>query len=251
MTLKNNLNCVVIIVLLSFGFVICNDLPETFQKCQRDENFDKCLVEAVNKAIPLLKNGNEDFGIPPLEPLEVKSLVVDAGTPPINLKQNLKDVKIYDLISTSRVTRYRTDLDKYLIICDSKTDRMQILSDYTMSGRILLLPITGSGKSNITLTNTRIEHRLIGEPYEKDGVKYMKLKEYKIEFHPKRVYMNFENLFNDKTLSETMNKFLNDNWETVFSELKLGYQKNMGKIFKDLSNKIFTKVPFDKIFLKS
>lgn len=251
MIIKKSIDSVVIFCLLFIGLVSSNELPESFQKCQRDENFDKCLVEAVNKALPLLKNGNEEFGIPPLEPLEVKSLVVDAGTPPINLKQTLKDVKITDLISTSRVTKYRTDLDKYLIICDSKTDRMQILSDYTMSGRILLLPITGSGKANITLVNTKIEHRLIGEPYEKDGVRYMKLKEYKIEFHPKRVYMNFENLFNDKTLSETMNRFLNENWETVFSELKIGYQKNMGKIFRELSNKIFTKVPFDRIFLSS
>ncbi|XP_055908345.1 protein takeout [Eupeodes corollae] len=246
---KKSANSVVVFFILCIGFVTSIDLPDTFLKCQRDENFDKCLVEAVNKALPILKDGNEEFGIPVLEPLEVKSLVVDAGTPPINLKQTLKDVKIYDLISTSRVTKYRTDLDKYLIICDSKTDRMQIFGDYTMTGRILLLPITGNGKANITLVNTKIEHRLIGEPYEKDGVKYMKLKDYKIEFHPKRVYMNFENLFNDKTLSETMNRFLNDNWETVFSELKIGYQKNMGKIFRDLSNKIFTKVPFDRIFL--
>ncbi|XP_060647528.1 protein takeout isoform X2 [Drosophila nasuta] len=228
---------------------VAQDLPDNFPKCKRDANFDKCLVDAVNQAIQLLKTGNKEFGIPPLEPLSVKKLVIDAGNAPINLRQALKNVKVHDMISTSKIHRYRTDLDKHLIICDSKTDRIEMIGDYEMSGRILLLPITGHGKANITLVNTKIEHRLIGEPFEKDGVKYMRLKEYRVAMEPKRVYLQFENLFNDKTLSEGMNRFLNENWETVFNELKVGYSKSFGLVFKELSNKIFEKVPFDNIFL--
>ncbi|BFF90365.1 protein takeout [Drosophila madeirensis] len=224
------------------------DLPEGFPKCKRDANFDKCLVDAVNVAIQLLKNGNKEFGIPPLEPLAVKKLVIDAGNAPINLRQALKNIKVHDLISTSKILRYKTDLDKHLIICESRTDRIEMIGDYEMSGRILLLPITGHGKSNVTLLNTKIEHRLIGEPFEKDGVKYMRLKDYRVNFEPKRVYLNFENLFNDRTLSDGMNRFLNENWETVFNELKVGYAKSFGLIFRELSNKLFEKVPFDTIF---
>jgi len=229
--------------------VEAKDLPANFDKCKRDANFDKCLVDAVNNAIVILKTGNKEFGIPPLEPLAVKSLVIDAGTAPINLKQTLKNILVHDMISTSKVQRYRTDLEKHLIICDSKTDRIEMIGDYEMSGRILLLPITGSGKANITLLNTKIEHRLIGEPFERDGVKYMRLKEYRVELNPKRVYMHFENLFNDPLLSQTMNRFLNDNWELVFNELKIGYAKSFGKIFRNISNKLFEKIPFDSIFL--
>lgn len=145
---------------------------------------------------------------------------------------------------------YRTDLDNHLIICDSVTERIQMLGDYEMSGRILLLPITGNGRANITLVNSKIEHRLIGEPFEKDGVKYMRLKEYRVAFDPQRVYMHFENLFNDPTLSQTMNRFLNDNWETVFNELKIGYSRSFGKIFREISNRIFEKVPMDSMFLQ-
>ena len=144
---------------------------------------------------------------------------------------------------------FRTDLSKHLIICDSKTDRIEMIGDYEMSGRILLLPITGSGKANVTLVNTKIEHRLIGEPFEKDGVKSMRLKDYVVSFTPKRVYMHFDNLFNDPLLSQTMNRFLNDNWDTVFNELKVGYAKSFGIIFRDISNKLFEQIPFDSIFL--
>ncbi|XP_067640645.1 protein takeout isoform X2 [Eurosta solidaginis] len=220
-----------------------------FDKCKRDDNFDKCLVNAVNSAIVLLKDGNKEFGIPPLEPLAVKSLVIDSGNAPITLKQTLKNLLVHDLISTSKVQRYRTDLKSHLIICDSKTDRLEMVGDYEMTGRILLLPITGSGKANMTLINTHIEHHLIGEPFMRDGVKYMRLKEYRVDLNPKRVYMQFDNLFNDRLLSQTMNRFLNDNWEIVFNELKIGYARSFGKIFREISNKLFEDVPFDSIFL--
>ncbi|XP_018790488.1 PREDICTED: protein takeout [Bactrocera latifrons] len=231
--------------------VAAKDLPSTFDKCKRDANFDKCLVDAVNNAILLLKDGNKEFGIPPLEPLAVKSLVIDSGNAPITLKQTMKNLLVHDMISTSKVQRYRTDLNNHLIICDSKTDRIEMVGDYEMSGRILLLPITGNGKANLTLINTRIEHRLIGEPFMRDGVKYMRLKEYRVDLNPKRVYMQFDNLFNDRLLSQTMNRFLNDNWETVFNELKVGYASSFGKIFRDISNKLFEEIPFDSIFLSS
>lgn len=64
-------------------------------------------MEAVNKALVLLKDGNKEFEVPPLEPLAIKSLVVDSGNAPINLKQSLKNIKVNDLISSSKVVRYR------------------------------------------------------------------------------------------------------------------------------------------------
>ncbi|XP_065371506.1 protein takeout [Calliphora vicina] len=241
---------IALLLFMVLTYCAAKDLPEAFNKCKRDSSFDKCLVDAVNKAIQVLKPGNKEFGIPPLEPLAVKSLIIDAGTAPINLRQTMKNVLVNDMISTSKIKRYRTDLDNHLIICDSVTDRIEMLGDYEMSGRILLLPITGSGRANITLVSSKIEHRLIGEPFEKDGVKYMRLKDYRVSFSPKRVYMHFENLFNDATLSQTMNRFLNDNWETVFNELKTGYAKSFGKIFREISNRLFENVPMDLMFLR-
>lgn len=52
-------------------------------------------------------SGNKEFGIPPLEPLAVKSLVIDSGNAPITLKQTMKNLLVHDMISTSKVQRYR------------------------------------------------------------------------------------------------------------------------------------------------
>lgn len=127
---------------------------------------------------------------------------------------------------------------------------MEFLGDYTMNGRVLVLPIVGNGKSNITMIELKTTHDLYGELYERDGEKYLRFNEYKLKFDPKLVKINFSNLFNgEKGLADNMNKFLNENWVVVFDELKNGYEMAFAKVFKQVTNKLFSQVPVDKIFL--
>lgn len=42
---------------------------------------------------------------------------------------------------------------------------------------------------------------------------------------------------------------LNDNSAEVFNDVKAGYEKSFGIIFKDLANRILPKVPVNDIFL--
>lgn len=119
-----------------------------------------------------------------------------------------------------------------------------------MDGQVLILPIKGNGKSNITMVDLKTKHDQRGEIFEKDGEKYFRIKEYKIKFEPRLVMMNFTNLFNgDKQLGNNMNSFLNENWQVVFDELKSGYEESFSKVFKSFANQLFTQVPVDKIFL--
>lgn len=43
--------------------------------------------------------------------------------------------------------------------------------------------------------------------------------------------------------------FLNENSDLVFNELKDSYEKALSSVFQDITNKIFDKVPMNKIFL--
>lgn len=63
--------------------------------------------------------------------------------------------------------------------------------------------------------------------------------------------MNFEGLFNgDKTLSETTNVFLNQNWSDILRELKPVMTKAIGAIYKAMADPIFSKFPYEDLFLK-
>lgn len=167
---------------------------------------------------------------------------------PINLKQEFKNIQLTGISNTKLIT-YNPDLDNYILRTDGITPKVSFIGDYTMSGRILLLPIVGHGKANITMLGLRTEHELIGEPVKKKGEVYIRFKTYNIKLIPKRVHLHFENLFNgDKVLGEAMNRFMNENWELIFNELKGGYEDTLSYVFKEVTNKLFTKVPMDTIF---
>ncbi|XP_050092101.1 protein takeout-like [Anopheles aquasalis] len=228
------------------------DLPDSFEKCHRsDPQFDSCLRSAVNGAIQLLKDGLPEFGIMPLEPLAVDTITINQGGPsaPITLRQHFTGIKL-SYLTNSTILKYRTDLKKLIIKAEAITPKIQFAGNYTMDGRILLLPITGKGKANITLHRLKSHHELIGELVERDGgEKFMYIRKYLVHFDPKLVTFDFENLFNgDAALGKTMNQVLNDNWEVVFQELRSAYEDTFGYIFRKISNQIFLKVPMNKIF---
>lgn len=58
------------------------------------------------------------------------------------------------------------------------------------------------------------------------------------------------NLFNgDKALGDNMNKFLNDNWNDIYTELKPSIEGAFGAIFEIYAKRILERVQFKNIFL--
>lgn len=97
----------------------------------------------------------------------------------------------------------------------------------------------------------KTKHTLIGEPFKKKGKKYMKIVDYKLITEPKRVYFDFENLFNgDPVLGRTTLSFFNEQWKDIYDEIKPQYEESFGLVFKEIANRIFTKVPLNEIFLE-
>lgn len=186
----------------------------------------------------------------PLDPLEINSIsIIQENESPVNINLNFKNINI-ESISKSSITKCRSDLGKFILKCESVSPEIGLIGDYAMKGQILFLPINGKGKSKIILRNLVTKHEIIGEPIEENGELFMKIKLYKIKLVPEKVNFDFQNLFNgDKLLGDTMNNFLNENSQIVFSELRGSFEESLSYIFKDITNKLFTKVPMDKIFL--
>lgn len=190
--------------------------------------------------------------IPPIEPMKIESIVVEqaGATSSFNLRSSFKNAEIHGL-STSFVNRTATKFKKFAMKSDTYTDRLDFVGQYTMNGQILVLPITGEGFANVSMHELTTRHELRGDYYTgKDNNTYVNITSYKIKFTPKWVGFRFDNLFNgDKLLGETMNNFMNSNWEPVFYGMIPGYEDEFGKKFKSVANILFRQVPFDLIFL--
>lgn len=185
-----------------------------------------------------------------LDPLAINSIsIIQGPESPVSVNINFKNIKIEN-IAKSSITKCRPDLENFILKCESLSPEIGFFGDYTMKGQVLFLPINGNGKASIILRNLVAKHEIIGEPIQENGELFMKVKLYRVKLIPEKVHFDFQNLFNgDKLLADTMNNFLNENSNLVFKELRGSFEEALGHIFKDITNKLFTQVPMDKIFL--
>lgn len=87
------------------------------------------------------------MGIPVLDPLQVPLIAIKASE---NFELNLKDVVITG-IGKMNIDDINIDLNEHSIEVKVSGDQLNLVGNYHIRGRIILLPIEGSGPAKITL----------------------------------------------------------------------------------------------------
>lgn len=64
-----------------------------------------------------------------------------------------------------------------------------------------------------------------------------------------RMYLNFDNLFNDPVISESMNSFFNENQDILYAELRPSMNAIFGNILKKRLQQVFKKFPYRQFFI--
>ncbi|KAK1130646.1 hypothetical protein K0M31_018763 [Melipona bicolor] len=240
-------------VVISLTTVIAVDLPRNWKVCSRslpEEEFSKCLDEAARNAVVSLARGLKSFKILPLEPLLVNSVKIGGSQGSVSLRQEYRNIKLYGLTKNLELYNHHLELDNgCLLTSDSYNPQVDFVADYKLDGKVLLLPVRGSGKSNITMYGLKSHNELACEKYEKNGETYLKIKKYSVTFDPEKVKLNFDNLFDgDKAIATQLNTFMNENADLLFKELQAPYEETFSQVFTKLSNEVFSRVPMNKIF---
>ncbi|KAJ9580232.1 hypothetical protein L9F63_004105 [Diploptera punctata] len=241
------------IILALLQLISSHDLPNDWIKCHRtDPQFNNCVKNAVQHVIrPLGNQGVPSLGLKELEPLEVHEILLQpkGKSSAVSLKITFRNVKVHG-ISTSNILKFDSHPEKFDMEGETLTPVIRVEADYVMDGQILVLPVTGNGRCNITMYELTTLHDVKGKGVERGGELFMELEKYKVLFSTKRMHGYFDNLFNgDKLLGESVNQVINDNSQLIFNELKPSLEKHLGIVFLNYANGIFKKVPMDKIFL--
>ncbi|XP_059049961.1 circadian clock-controlled protein daywake-like [Achroia grisella] len=205
------------VLLSSFIFVIkigiiFAELPP-IQKCKISDS--ACLKTSAQSVIPAMAAGVPEMNMEPLDIMDIDTIKVDLA----GLKLGIKDAHIKGL--------KRAVIDKLSIDLAKKQMTLIFHSDivmnglYKASGRLLILPISGDGQTTIKLKNLLIEMTM---PFEvkknSEGKDFIDLKSYKYKYDVKtNANFHLTNLFNgNKQLSDTMHKFMNENWKILAQE---------------------------------
>ncbi|KZC08042.1 PREDICTED: protein takeout-like [Dufourea novaeangliae] len=228
------------------------ELPSSFRICKRtlpEQEYYKCVSESARDAVVSLAGGLKSFKILPIEPLAVDSVKIGESQGSVTLRQEYRNIKLHGLTKQLEVKNYRIDWDKCLLTSESYNPQVDFVADYRIDGKILLLPVKGSGKSNITMYDLKTQNEIHCEKYQKNGETYIRVTKYDVKFSPGRVTLRFDNLFDgDTILGEQMNRFINENSDLLFKELQAPYEETFGLVFAKVANDIFIRVPFNKIF---
>lgn len=250
MTTVCGLVCAVMVSTIAGGAVPVK-LPPGFIQCKiSGPNFNGCVKDALQKAIPNMVDGVPSLGIIRIDPLTITSLDIHQGTGPVNIKLNFKNLNISN-IKTTIVEHVNVNPEKFTIDVEVKVAKPLLLEgNYEMSGKVLVLPVVGKGKCKISLEVSSIVGKIIMKPATvKNGNIYLDIVDIKWKFTPTNMKMKFDNLFNgDRALGDHMNVFLNENWREVLIELQPAIEDVFAVAFKEIGQQFLNRMPRNLIF---
>ncbi|XP_032683496.1 protein takeout-like isoform X2 [Odontomachus brunneus] len=197
-------------------------------------------------AITALELRNRELKFLPFDPLNVDFISMKNGGA---LSHEFHNLTIHGLSKNVQISVKNFNKDTLSLDMEAFFPQTEVIGNYTISGRILLLPIHGRGKCKIILSNMTVEFKIKNEIYDKNGEEYLRYK--KIDCHIKQIDIksHFENLLGgDPKLGKEVNKLINDNSKELFNDFRSAYEKIYKEIISRAINNIFKKIPLKKLF---
>ncbi|XP_047107692.1 protein takeout-like [Schistocerca piceifrons] len=225
------------------------NLGDYFSLCERSNaDLSGCVVRSILDAKPRLSKGIPEMNLPPMEPLLIPLLENTEGSGNNQFSQKLSNVSIHGLsqfvIKECRVPR---NLTRFYL--DMFTPVITFDAQYEIHGRVLALPISGSGDCKLVFNEVRTIADVPISRVQRDGKEYLHADPFKWIIRAESGTVHFDNLFNgDEKLGETMNKFLNENWKDAFEAYKHLPEEAMGSVFTEFFNRVADVYPLDVMF---
>nr|AEY81370.1 take out [Bactrocera dorsalis] len=227
------------------------EFPDDPKPCKFGD--DDCLLKAINFYLREKNQGDTSINLRQIDPIDTGTLTLKQGADnPVNIDLTFSNNKIYGVANATayKARGFGKDLTKKHEL-RFKVPVASLIGDYKIQGRILILPISGSGKNNITMIDAELILQWEGVPVEKDGETYMKTDKFRAIVKPSRVFFELQNLFNgDKALGDNMNLFLNENWKEIYQEVDVTFSKEISKLMSSIIDSVLDKTPYNKLFVE-
>lgn len=213
-----------------------------------------CIKDAINEIVRIGQKGIPSLNLISLDPLHVDFINIiqgQGGNSPVNIVLNFMNIDLFglDQINVSKVSGFDADPTTSKFEMHAVIPRITIAGNYKMNGNMLVLPIEGNGKCNITIDNSATFFKFTPKIVTKNGKDYLQADKLKFSIDPTKVFVYFENLFNgDEILGKSMNNFMNEHWKDIFTEIKPVVDDTCAKVIKNIVNNVFAKFPYNDLF---
>uniref|UniRef100_A0A8D8Q441 Protein takeout n=1 Tax=Cacopsylla melanoneura TaxID=428564 RepID=A0A8D8Q441_9HEMI len=224
--------------------------PSWAKPCRNSDGTpDECILRRLKEAQPNVIAGFPKYRIPSLDPLKVTQITLGTGNQQVGLSLMFSDVLVHGL-RTVDVYKTKVDLEKgHCILYWRNPTGVNLIGQYVMDGKILVLPIKGSGDGNITMKDLSGDYSFNYELVKKNNKRYGKITTSKMNMNVGKAYFKFQNLFNgDRVLGEQMNNFMNENYAEVVREFRPAIENMFNVIQTQLIQNIIDMASFEDIF---
>lgn len=150
------------------------------------------------------------------------------------------------------ISFFRIDLNLLRFNLDLDLPHLYVDGMYEIDGRVLLLPITGSGpmKGNFTevTANVKFQGELVKDV---NALEHLHINDFRLKIVIGHGSLQFDNLFGgDKALGEVVNNAINNNFDAFMHELKPLVEQALSDAFIEIANGIVTPFLFEQLFPK-
>lgn len=231
--------------------VYSKSLPSFLKPCKRtDPKFNDCVKTILGEILKRSGKGEPKLNIPSLEPFVIPKIELDQGaSKAVTLKATLNNISVTG-ITTARIEWVKADMEKEpKFEVKVKTPALRLQSNYEVDGKILVVPMKGSGKSDMNLTDIEEVVKINTKFVEKKGGIHLEVASQDVDVSVKNGKFYFENLFNgNKELGEQTNTFINENWQELYKELKPVISNAVGGAVAYVVKIVLAGYTYDEIF---
>lgn len=227
--------------------------PPNLTKCSMDDG--ECLKRALQYIITNHYGGVPELGLGAIDPFHIDHAsshdptVGDTSTFTVNL--NVSDSSILG-IKDGTVARaeFKTKSKSIKGEFDINFPVLELQGDYKIGGNILNVPIAGDGKYTMNFVEPKMKIKFLGKLVQRGNGEYIELGKFKTRMEINNGSLNFRNLFNGhQILGDTVNQFINDNWQQVFPEFSRPLFDIFSSILKKHCQKVFDTMPVNEFFV--
>nr|CAD7446978.1 unnamed protein product [Timema bartmani] len=188
--------------------------------------------------------GFQEAGVLPLDPLHVTEISILQGNDgPVAVNASLTRVVIRGL-SAINVTNNKVDYRTFSFTTEMTVPKMRVEGNYTLQGKILLLPLVGKGNAWFEPYNMKIRshHDIVLK--KKEGQIIFDVRDVTVTFDVSNLKMRLNNLYNGrKALEDSTNDYINANWRAVSESLKPILEKTCSDVVFTIMKNLFDNTP--------
>ncbi|XP_047530287.1 uncharacterized protein LOC125066298 [Vanessa atalanta] len=237
----------IVIIVLQFSAIVADyykTKPNFVQTCLKsDPDFEDCSKDAVQQLFNALGPGLPEIDLPPIDPLNIPKIRILQGDGPVNVNAALDNVVVTGFGRTE-VLLSQVDGETYNFYTRVRVPKIRIEGTYDLKGKILLIPLVGSGLCWFEPSNMTIDIVSDVKLYEKDDLPFFNVTKVHVKYNIGGLKLHMSNLFDGiSSLEDSTNAYLNANWRPVSESLRPILSKTIEDILLGFMQQIFHNLP--------